>query len=133
MLLLLSNEACLHNCMDQPAHCSDTWKCKITTHIRKVHFTQVDVNLLREREQNRQAEVEKHMAAQKALRDEVEAAQLKVEAAEDSQKAAEESLEDANEEIERLRKHVADLESRKRPPLYQRKQEEELLVRHYCW
>ena len=89
----------------------------------------MDVSLLREREQNRQAEVEKHMAAQKALRDEVEAAQLKWEAAEDSRKEVEESLEDANEEIERLRKHVVDLESRKRPPLYQRKQEEELQVR----
>lgn len=94
---------------------------------------QVDVSLLREREQNRQAEVDKHMAAQKALRDEVEAAQIKAEAAEDSLKAAHENLEDADEEIERLRKHVKDLESRKRPPLYQRKQEEELQVRLYLY
>jgi hypothetical protein len=90
---------------------------------------QVDVTLLREREQNRQAELQEHIKAQKALREEVEASQLKAEAAEDSRKAAEEKLEGAQEEIERLQKHVADLESRKRPPLYQRKQEEELQVR----
>lgn len=90
---------------------------------------QVDRSLLQEREQNRQAEVEKHRAALKALRDELEAERLKAEAADASRKSADEELEDANEEIERLRKHVVDLESRKRPPLYQRKQEEELQVR----
>ena len=32
------------------------------------------------------------------------------------------------EECQRLRNHIADLESRKRAPLYQKKQEEELKV-----
>jgi hypothetical protein len=48
--------------------------------------------------------------------------------ARDELKAAQSAAEEARAEAVRLQAHVADLESRKRPPLYQRKQEEELQV-----
>lgn len=89
---------------------------------------QVEINLLQERDRRRLEELNALATEAQALRKEREAAvRGAANAGEGSARIAEE-LRDSQEEIERLKSHVRDLESRKRPPLYQRKQEEELKV-----
>lgn len=63
------------------------------------------------------------------MQEELQAAQDRSRGIEEAQALLQSGFDDARVENERLLKHVADLESRKRPPLYQRKQEEELQVR----
>jgi predicted nucleic acid-binding Zn-ribbon protein len=86
------------------------------------------LKLHQERDSRRLEELEGLSAQQRSLRDALDAQRSAVAEAEDAKARWVDELQDAREEIERLKKHVADLESRKRAPLYQRKQEEELQV-----
>lgn len=95
---------------------------------RAVEKAEVDVKLHQERDRRRLEELETLAAEARTLREErEEAIRGATQAGEGSARVTQE-LQDAQEEIERLKSHVSDLESRKRPPLYQRKQEEELKV-----
>lgn len=95
---------------------------------RAVEKAEVDIKLHQERDRKRLEELEELAAEAAKEREEREVAMRDAaQAGEGSARVAQE-LQDAKEEIERLKSHVSDLESRKRPPLYQRKQEEELKV-----
>lgn len=87
---------------------------------------QADVEKL----QNKCARVQadEALARQKAeqLQDEVDAVTTKLSDALESCKKAEAKNTQLSEEIERLKSHIGDLEKRKRAPLYQKKQEQEL-------
>jgi hypothetical protein len=82
---------------------------ELRAHIRQLEAQKAEAALPQTREHAR-ARGQEHITAHKALREEVEASQLKAKAAEESRKAAEEKLEGAQEEIERLRKHVASVD-----------------------
>lgn len=95
---------------------------------RAVEKAEVDVKRHQERDRRRLEELETLAAEARALREEREEAMRGAAQAGEGSARVTQELQDAQEEIERLKSHVSDLESRKRPPLYQRKQEAELKV-----
>eukprot|EP00892_Ulva_mutabilis_P002668 jgi/Ulvmu1/12401/UM009_0048.1 len=96
---------------------------KAESAVEKAH---IDIKLLQERDRQRLMEVDSLAHEAKALREEREAALRGAASAGQGSARIAEELRDCQDEVERLKSHVSDLESRKRPPLYQRKQEEEL-------
>ena len=75
-----------------------------------------------ERDAKRLLELEATASSLKVSRKDVDAAHEKTFSISEALHALEEDRKASLEEITRLNKHVADLESRKRAPLYQRKQ-----------
>jgi hypothetical protein len=85
--------------------------------------------LYEERDRKRLEEIDGKSVHQRSLREQLDGERHATAAAVEEAARLQELLDDSREEVERLKKHAADLESRKRAPLYQRKQEEELQVR----
>lgn len=78
--------------------------------------------MLKERDAKRLKEMETAKAQLKAAREEVTAAEARSTAAAEESAASKKELLAASSDIESLKKHCTDLESRKRAPLYQKKQ-----------
>jgi hypothetical protein len=82
-----------------------------------------------EHDRKRLEELAGKSTASRTLREQLDLERAAAAKAKEELKAEKEVTEELRGEVARLAAHVKDLESRKRPPLYQRKQEEELQVR----